>query len=345
MRKRILLVAALQLFLILNSCSGPESEPAVIFPEEKGEIKADYIIEGNTSDFVIGTDNTVYRIGQANDEKGSYYMGIKKIDPQGKETVLKYLDLGNFSFGKLTLANNGDLLVVAKSSPDSDKILRFENNFSDLKPFYTMKPISSPFASKIDLLAINNNNDNTYFVFDYAAKNIKRVVPELGTDAFVAGSGKNEIKDGIGLEASFGIVSKIISLNNVQYVIDNLYESGTGTFKSSNIRKLEFVNNQWKVTTMLSTTTEESYVDITFDPKNDLYVIVKGKGIYKLNLQDNSLSLFKGGELKARSTNVIINHLFGNMQMIKFKGNDMYLYSHDLIKISDYESKFSAAGK
>lgn len=213
MKNRILVAIVLQVFLILGSCSGPDSEPAVT-PEEKGEIKGDYITEGFTSDFVIGADNTVYTLGQTLDEKGRIYMGVKKIDALGKETTFKYLDFGNFSFGKFTLANNGDLLLVAKSNvPDSDKILRFENNFSDLKTFYTMKPISSPFADKIDLLAISNNNDNTYFVFDYAARNIKRVVPELGTDVFVAGSGKNEIKDGIGLEASFGIVSKIISLH------------------------------------------------------------------------------------------------------------------------------------
>lgn len=131
----------------------------------------------------------------------------------------------------------------------------------------------------------------------------------------------------------------------MQYIIDDLYDLSTQTYKSSNIRKLEFANNQWKVTTILSTTTEESFLDITFDSKNNFYVIVKGKGIYKLNLQDNSLSVFKEGEIKVRTTNYSITNSFENVRMIKFKENDMYLLLGNLIKISDYESKFSAAGK
>ncbi|MCD9576639.1 hypothetical protein [Flavobacterium soyae] len=345
MKKRILLVAVLQLFLTLNSCSSDsESQPGTN-PIEKGEIVADYIIDGYVDDFVIGTDNIVYKIGQTDDEKGSRYMGLKKVDPQGKETALKYLDLGNFNFANLTFANNGDLLMVAKgNTPGSDKILRFENNFSDLKPFYTMKPISSPFASKINLLSISNNGDNTFFVFDYGNRQIKRFFPELSGDMFVAGSEKNEIKDGTGLNASFGTVLKMISLNNVQYIIDNFYESSNGAYKSSNIRKVEYVNNEWKVTTLISTTNDESYNDITFDSKNDLYVAVKGKGIYKLNLQDNSLSSFKEGEFKVRSTGQKITNSFGSIKMIKFIGNDMYMAtSSDLIKISDFQTKFAKA--
>lgn len=342
MKKRILLVAVLQLFLTLNSCSSDSGSEPGSTPKEKGEIVADYISTGmSIDDFVIGADDVVYKIGQTFD----MYTGLKKVDAQGKETLLKNLDLGHFSQVNLALTNSDDLLLISKSNKeDSDKILRFENNFSDLKPFYSMKPISSPFANKIGLLAISNNNDNTYFVFDYYNRQIKRFVAELNTDVFVAGSEKNEIKDGTGLNASFGTVSKMISLNNVQYIIDSYYESGSGTYRSSNIRKVEYVNNEWKVTTLISTTSDESYNDIAFDSKNDLYVVVKGKGIYKLNIQDNTLSSFKEGELKVRATGYKTTTTFGNIKAIKFKGNDIYLnLSGNLIKISDFQTKFAKA--
>ncbi|MNY02178.1 hypothetical protein D3C86_1347400 [compost metagenome] len=213
-----------------------------------------------------------------------------------------------------------------------------------------MKPISSPFASKIRLTAITENNDNTYFVFDYGNRQIKRFVAELSTDVFVAGSGKNSIVDGAGLDAGFGSVSKIISQNNVLYLIDNMSEGAASTFVSSNIRKLEYVNNQWKVSTLLSTTVnEDRFRDIVFDSKNDLLVL-KGKGIYKLNLSDNTLSLFKDGEIKVASfgknSSYRLTVDFNYLESFKIKNDDLYLAtSSNLIKISDFQSKFAAVKK
>ncbi|GAA6765928.1 hypothetical protein AAFH68_18670 [Flavobacterium sp. CGRL1] len=347
MKKIILAATALQFLLILNSCSGSDSEPAVT-PEEKGEIKADYISNGFINDFVINADNTVYTIGQNQNDKGGIFTSLKKVGLDGKETTLNYLDLGTYNFAKLALTNNGDVLLVAKGndSPDQDKIMRFENNFSELKAFYTMKPISSPFASKINLFSICNNNDNTYFVFDYNAKNIKRVLPDLNGDVFVAGSGKSEIKDGAGLDASFNTVTKIISMNSILYLIDDVYDPSTGTYKNSAIRKLEYVNNEWKVTTLVSAANGDHFSDITFDTKNDLYVVSEGKGIFKLNLQNNTLSLFNDGELKIRAGGNRTGTSFKYVHMVKFKGNDIYLmFQSELVKISDFQTKFADAQK
>ncbi|MET3028628.1 hypothetical protein ABXT06_18260 [Flavobacterium sp. UW10123] len=347
MKKSILVATALQFLLILNSCSGSDSQPGGT-PEEKGEIKADYITSFFINDFVVGNDNTLYTIGQTQDEKG-YAISLKKTDLDGKETTLKNLDLATYTYAKLALTENGDVLMVAKGndSPDQDKIMRFENNFSGLNPFYTMKPISSPFASKINLFSICNNNDNTYFVFDLNARNIKRVLAELNGDVLVAGSGKNEIKDGAGLDASFAAVTKIISLNNILYLIDHVQDPSTGIYKNSAIRKLEYVNNEWKVTTLVSATNGDHFSDITFDTKNELYVVNAGKGIFKLNLQDNSLSLFKDGDLKVRAASGRgVFSSFKYTEMLKFKGNDIYLLvSGNLIKISDFQTKFAAAEK
>ena len=349
MKKRILVVALLQLFMVLGGCSSDSGNDSTPVQEEiKGEIKADYIVENNNAtDFIVNNDNVVYQLGPTSDEKGSFYIGLKKVDSEGKETVLKYLDFGNFFYGRLSLTNNGDLLLVSQGNElDSDKILRFENNFSELNPFYTMDPISSPFASKINLLTISNTVSNTYFVFDYNAGNIKRVIPELSGDVFVAGSGKNEVKDGAGLTVGFGVVLKIVALNNVLYLIDNKYESTSGTYQSSNIRKLEYVNNEWRATTLISTTTENAYTDLAFDSNNVLYVILQGKGIYKLNLQDNTLSLFKDGEIKLGAGNKHVTVNLQHAELLRIKNNDLYLLSsYKLVKISDFQTKFAATEK
>jgi hypothetical protein len=338
MEKRILLVAVLQLFLVLNSCSSDSGNDSGSTLQEK--IIVDYVTDmPYTGDFVIDSDNTVYQFGNSDGE-------LKKIDLEGKITPLKSFINLVASGSKLSTLKLGEILVISPfNNGDYDKIYRFENNFSELNPFYTMKPISSPFASKIRVFSICNNNDNTYFVFDYSNRQIKRFVTELNTDVFVAGSEKNEIKDGTGLNAGFSTVTKIIPQNNILYLIDNL-DTGNGvSFSSSNIRKLEYVNNEWKVTTLSSTTTE-TYIDIAFDSKNELYVLIKDKGISKLNLQNNTLSSFKEGQLELKKGNTMYGFPSSSIKGIKIKGNDMYISNdYSLIKISDFQTKFAAAQK
>lgn len=353
MKKRILFVAVLQLFLVLNSCSSDSDSGDNTQNTEKlqeGEIKADYISSYSISDFVINDDDTTFFIGQSPNDS-DYPVKFQKIDKNGNLTLLKGIKSYNFLSTRLAVTPTGDFLLISYNhETDTDKIFRFENNYTELNPFYTMKPISSPFASKIRLTAITENNDNTYFVFDYGNKQIRRFAAELNTDVFVAGSGQNAIVDGAGLDAGFGSVSKIISHNNVLYLIDTMSEGVASTFVSSNIRKLEQVNNQWKVSTLLSTTViDDRFRDIVFGSKNDLLVL-KGKGIYKLNLSDNTLSLFKDGEIKvaafgknsSKRTTVDFNYL----ERFKIKNDDLYLVtSHELIKISDFQSKFAAVKK
>ncbi|TDW52799.1 hypothetical protein EV144_1011492 [Flavobacterium sp. 270] len=351
MKKRILLAAVLQIFMVLGSCSSDSGNNDAEKPVElkKGEIKADFDSFYGADDFVIDKDDNVFFIGQTPNDK-DYIWKFQKIDKDGKLTLLKGINNDIPFSGRMAVSNAGEFLLIGDGlKSETDKIFRFENNFTELNPFYTMKPISSPLADKIRLIAITGNNDNTYFVSDYNAKNIKRVLPESGGDVFVAGSGKNAIVDGTGLNASFGGVSKLVSNNNIIYLIDNLY-SGT-TFVSSNIRKLEYVNNQWKVTTLSSTTnTDNFYNNIAFDSKNDMYVSVSGKGIYKFNLADNTLSLFADAQLKIfTGTTKLSYHSEIDLKFIysfKFKNNDLYLLtSNSIIKISDYQAKLDAATK
>lgn len=341
MKKKILVVAALQLFLMLGACSSDSGSDSTT-PEVKGEIKADYVVdETSGKDFVIDNNNLVYRIGESGD-----YAALKKIDLEGKVTTLvESTNLYNFLDSELVISNQNEILTLTINISDTDKIFRFENNFSEVNPFYTMKAVSSPFAKKARLTSICNNNDNTYFVFDYNAKQIKRILPALGTDVFVAGSEKNEITDGTGLSAGFSEITKIISNNNILYLIDNKYDAASNAYLNFTIRKLEYVNNEWKVSTLISNTVNQ-YKDIAFDANNDLYVLVGSKGIFKLNLQDNSLVSFKEGDIKILNKKQHTSITLGSFNMMKIKGNDLYIASKGrLIKISDFQTKFANAAK
>jgi len=350
MKRKILVLAVLQLFMVLGSCSSDSENnnaPEKTDELQKGEVKADFIASYSADDFVINNDDTAFFVGQTNDK--DYFIKFQKIDKSVNLTLLKGITNINFLSSRLAVTPTGDFLIIAYNDPvDGEKIFRFENNYTEMNLFYTLKPISSPFASKIKLTAITGNNDNTYFVFDQANRQIKRFLPELNSDVFVAGSGKNEIVDGTGLDAGLGSVSKIISHNNVLYFIDNLYTENTLT--SSNLRKLEYVNNQWKVSTLLSTTViTDSFRDIVFNSNND-FLVLKGEGIYKLNLLDNTLSLFKNGEIKVvafnKNSSSRMTVDFGSVKSFKIKNNDLYLSTTtNFIKISDFPTKFAAAEK
>jgi hypothetical protein len=333
MKKRILAVAIVQISMLLVGCSGDSSEPQQEMTPTG--IKADFITTyNNIGDFVIDDNNSVYTI----DDKT-----FRKIDLDGKETILKNLDDSNLR--KITLADNGNiLLITAENFAETNKIYRFENNFTELNSFYTMKPISSPSASKIRLTSITKDDKNTYFVYDYNGKNMKRFLPDLATDVFVAGSGKEEVVDGAGLDAGFGSVIKMVFLNKAFYFID--IKNAT-----SYIRKLEYVNDKWVVTTLTSTSTpNEFYKDIAIDSNNDLYVLVWGKGICKLNLLNNTMSTF----MDALNVGVWVKNIkdnvntydqktldFKHINGFKFKNNDLYILTNQLIKVSDYKKKFN----
>jgi hypothetical protein len=338
MKKKVLLAAMLQLFMVLGSCSSDSEKDSN--PVDKRTITAEYVVNvPYTSDFVIGNDNTVYQFGERDFE-------LKKIDLTGKVSSLKAFSDAVFYNSKLSISKTDEIFVIAPwNDLNKDKIYRFEKNFSELNLFYTMKPISSPFAAGIRLWSIAENNDNTYFVYDFNNKQIKRFIPELNGDVFVAGSEKNEIKDGTGLNAGFSVVTKILPQNNILYLIDNL-DSGNGvSFLNSNIRKLEYINNEWKVTTILSSTTE-TFVDIAFDSKNELYVLIEDKGIAKLNLQNNTLASFKEGQFDVRKDNSFYGFPSADIKAIRIKGNDIYIANSDyLIKISDFQTKFAAAAQ
>jgi hypothetical protein len=345
MKDRILFVTVLCFSLMLSSCNADaDSESS---EKVKEEVELDYILYDAVSDFVVNNDNTVFRIGEYRNGN-EYFTDFVKIDLKGEVSLLKRLHFLDFYQSQLSLTNEGDVFLTAPfHSNGMDKIFRFEGDFSKLNPFYTMDSLSSPGPApdfdRSRLWVFAAANDKTCFVYDATTNTIKRVFLESKSEVLVAGSGKNEVKDGVGLDAGFSYVTRMIYRDGVLYVVDKR-RSGQ-YFLGYNIRKLEFVNNTWKVTTLASSVTD-AYSSLSFDSKGDLYVMILGKGIYKLNLQNNKLTLFKSGEIKVKSGSVYSVIDLNSFLDIKIKNNDLYMRKLSvMMKISDFESKFDALSR
>jgi hypothetical protein len=339
MKKQILSVGLFM--MVLSSCSSSDSEKSA--EEMLPGVQADYFakMDLRVDGFVVNNDGNVYAVGPNALTTGSY-MYFKKIDPSGNVTIPNDLKSIDFTKLKLTNTETGDVLMVTSDTYiTGNKIFRLENNFSEINSFYTMKPTSSPYAKPIRLSEICNNGDGTYFVFDGSTMSMKRVAPTLNTDVLMAGSGKAGITDGTALNASFGYVSQIISRSNILYVIDGSNILG----ETNTIRKIEYTTEGWKVTTLISTTTD-LYKNIAIDSKNNFYVLVSGKGVYKLNLQNNSMSLYIDDRVKVihNDTYNFIDFKFINFMSIK--NDDLYTENYgELIKVSNFQSKLSTYKK
>jgi hypothetical protein len=336
MKKRILLVAVMQVFLVLNGCSSDSGSDAVTPPEViEGEIKVDYAVGVNTftmEGFVVNDDNTVFFAKYVNDI-GKTQLG--KIDVAGKVTVLSDLDNSKFYNNELCNTLSGGIVLFTYNADYGNFLYRFENNYTTLSPFYTMKP-NGPVGGAVRLSAICNVSTpaaESYFVFDAGVKSIKRVVVGVvNTDVLIAGSQKQEIKDGVGLDASFFSISQMIWKNEVLYCIDRDYG------KMFTIRKMEQTAAGWKVTTLVSTTTDK-YENIGIDSQNNLYVLVNKKGIYKLDPLNNTLSVYKDGIIKVdKPYREGIN--LNDLNFMNIKNDDLYIGGMgNLRKISNFRTK------
>lgn len=332
--KQQILALSFVITLFYSCSSDSESAPEAI----KGEVKVDYRVDtGVIEDFVVNTDNTVYYTGQLNSASQNL-MVFNKIDLDGKKSSLLNLDKSIFFNNRLSYNSAGQVLMFTFDNAHSDELFRFENNFSEVKSFYTVKPDIN--AASIG--AIAKNDDDTYFIFDYGNMAIRKIAPGINVAIPVAGSGLKEVKDGFNTEAGFSDIYLMAAKNNVLYVVDGLAIEG----KQNNIRKVELLDAGWKVSTLISTTTD-IYSSIAVDSNGDLFVLVQKKGIYKLNQQNSTLSLYKGGELKVQIGKDHSTLNLNDADKMKIKGNDLYLTGNmfAFTKISDFQAKFLEAGK
>lgn len=179
--------------MIFSSCSKENEVNDIVTNEVPGEIKVDYIVDAGTYiNGLIVNDNIAYVSGQYN-VSNKVTLKLNKIDPLGNVTTLKEFADGEIFTEELTNNKAGEVLGISSSPAYGNKIYHFEKNYSEINPFYTMKPVSSTFAKLINLKAICNDGKDSYFVFDSSTLSMKRVVPDLNTDILIAGSEKKEI--------------------------------------------------------------------------------------------------------------------------------------------------------
>lgn len=335
MKKGIALLIVLQVALLFSSCGSDSGDIPVIAPEViEGEIKVDYGVGVDTfimGGFVINEDNTVFFTEKYDGDK----IRLGKIDVTGKITILSDLDKSKFYDNKLSNTASGNIVLFTYNDDYGNLLYRFENNHTILSPFYTMKP-NGPFGGAVRLSSICNASTSTaesYFVFDYGIKSIKRiVVGAVNTDVLIAGSEKQEIKDGVGLDASFYSIAQMIWKNEVLYLIDRDFG------KVFTVRKMEQTTAGWKVTTLVSTTTD-IYQNIGIDLQNNLYVLLKDKGIYRLDPLNNTLSVYKDGVIKIdKPYRGSIN--LKEVNFMNIKNDDLYIGGMGTLrKISNFRTK------
>jgi hypothetical protein len=327
MKKNILNLVLL--VLLISSCSKDDSP--VKSEEINDEIKVDYLIDSEVypeiEGFVVNNDNTAYIANNAGLAK------LQKVDPNGKVTLLKTFTDIRFYYNKLTNNLKGEILLTTNSSVFGNKIYSFTKNDYDINTYYTMKPSVSTDQLPI-INSICNNGDDSYIIFDSNTFTIKKIVPASNSEVILSGSGKNEIQDGIGLNASFNMVSQIITRNNIIYVIDK----GVNYKNGNSIRKIEDTPNGWKVTTLISSFT--NFDQIAMDNQNNLYVLVNWKGIFKLNLQNNEMTVYKDSEFKIGTDKIHTSINFKYLRFMAIKNDDLYLQQGKyFLKISNFRSK------
>ncbi|MCC9019957.1 hypothetical protein [Flavobacterium lipolyticum] len=320
------------LLVVLTSCSNNENDQNI-----PGELIADYITDSEIpteiDGFVVDNNNIVYIAG-----RGAVLANLYTIDRNGKVAVLKTFHDLRFFYNRLTKNEKNEILITTNDHEVGNMIYNFTNNYKSVASYYTMKPLGVTNSKPIILNAICNYTNDSYIVFDTGSLTIKEVNPLLSKETLIAGSGKDEVKDGIGADASFKDVSQIIIRNNIIYVIDR----GDNNYLGNSIRKIENTVNGWKVTTLATSRSYffSGFKNISFDNQNNLYVLVDQEGIFKFNFNNNTLNLYKKDELKIRAYKTHSSINFKYLRFMEIKNDDLYLQEGSyFVKISNFQSQ------
>jgi hypothetical protein len=183
-----------------------------------------------------------------------------------------------------------------------------------------------------NIAVVSKYSENSIVVFDRSTQTLEFYLPQDNLESVIAGSGNASITDGVGTNASFKDVSKIVCRDNKIYLIDDY----------RNLRKVEYINNEYKVTTLISNYSD-NIDDLAVDQDGELFALVNGQGIMKLNSVTNKLDVFKGGYnltiTPDKSYESSISWENGVFKMY-IKNSDLYLVNGlRIVKISDFKSK------
>ena len=318
------------LFLLIGTFfSCQKKEDGYLEDPYKGKLKVTYIEEAK---------GWVKNIALHNEEL--YFIRqdpfIGKIDSKGNTSSVTVTKSDNFNFNNdgssVALSDSGDVYYT-KGLLGPHKIFKYTpstQQTTEIKVKYN----PSYFEGREGILALTRYNNNEFMFFDFVSKTIKRYFHNLGTIVDVMGSGRDEISDGTGINASFqGIFQMTVFEKNI-YVIDG----------ENSIRKIKPEGTSFKVTTLLKNY-PETINDLAIDDDGVIYVVAHNQGILKFNPTTNQLEDYLSGkyiELETPKNGLGYNDVNFNVDVISIKGKDMYLaFSTTLIKIANFKEEIA----
>ena len=318
------------LFLLIGTFfSCQKKEDGYLEDPYKGKLKVTYIEEakGWVKNIALHNED-LYFIRQ------DPFIG--KMDSKGNTSPVTVTKSDNFNFNNdgssVALSDSGDVYYT-KGLLGPHKIFKYTpstQQTTEIKVKYN----PSYFEGREGILALTRYNSNEFMFFDFVSKTIKRYFHNLGTIVDVIGSGRDEISDGTGINASFrGIFQMTVFEKNI-YVIDG----------ENSIRKIEPEGTSFKVTTLLRNY-PETIKDLATDDNGVIYVVAHNQGILKFNPTTNQLEDYLSGkyiEMKTPKSGLGYNDVIFNVDAISIKGKDMYLaYSTTLIKIANFKEEIA----
>ncbi|ASF42849.1 hypothetical protein [Capnocytophaga endodontalis] len=318
------------LFLLIGTFfSCQKKEDGYLEDPYKGKLKVTYIEEakGWVKNIALHNED-LYFIRQ------DPFIG--KMDSKGNTSSVTVTKSDNFNFNNdgssVALSDSGDVYYT-KGLLGPHKIFKYTpstQQTTEIKVKYN----PSYFEGREGILALTRYNSNEFMFFDFVSKTIKRYFHNLGTIVDVIGSGRDEISDGTGINASFRGISQMTVFEKNIYVIDG----------ENSIRKIEPEGTSFKVTTLLRNY-PETIKDLATDDNGVIYVVAHNQGILKFNPTTNQLEDYLSGkyiEMKTPKSGLGYNDVIFNVDAISIKGKDMYLaYSTTLIKIANFKEEIA----
>lgn len=289
---------------------------------DEGYLKIDYKVDlGFFNDLVVNTDNNVYALTVVAGETDN--MTLQKITPFGMKSELSRWDAYHFMYPLLSTNSQGKIYMSNNNL--EGKIYSFTSEY--VRQTEYIFDGAEQYNIRID--GFCSLPDNSFVTFDNNSKKIKRYDPSLNSESIIAGSGNPQITDGIGTNAGFSWFGKSVAHNNNLYVIND-----------DHIRKIDCSTPNYSVSTPYIVYNEE-ISDIAVDSNEDIYALIRNKGIYKLS--NGFVTVYKNGIENCRSIND--NSLstidWKKFNQIEIKGTDLYLVDGNgsLIKISNFKTK------
>ena len=318
------------LFLLIGTFfSCQKKEDSYLEDPYKGKLKVTYIEEakGWVKNIALHNED-LYFIRQ------DPFIG--KIVSKGNTSSVTVTKSENFNINddgsSVAFSDSGDIYYtkgrlgphkIFKYTPSTQQTTEIEVNYT---PSY--------FGGREGILALTRYNSNEFMFFDFYSKTIKRYFHNLGTIVDVMGSGRDEISDGTGINASFRGIFQMAVFGKDIYVIDG----------KKSIRKIEPEGTSFKVTTLLKNYSG-TINDLAIDDDGVIYVVARNQGILKFNPTTNKLEDYLSGkyiELKTPKSGLGYNDVDFDIDVISIKGKDMYLaFSTTLIKIANFKEEIA----